>query len=527
MLPTAFLTRTLNDLNSLLLQYTVHFVWASVYLIVLTIFYLASSPFVGIRQVRQQVETYLIVYLVMLCWMFAGLVGHTPLFQQVVNFDINVTASLFFPIFWSSISVLLTVDLVLYRSQEWLRHKHHDWAYEKVRTKVRIPFGRTVFDMALSSVAVAVLCCVLHASSITRSGPWLLPRNQPERMDKFMSYIRFFFPETTKVVVSPLFGVWLTCISILIVQHFIERTTEVRGVFWKDDESEFTGQRLSIRDHPSIDHRDNPIKDYPVNILPMCEWFSWALTQTVLDMLIHLKLFAGRFDKRQLMACYPDQDDGDPFFYDHSLDENGEKLSELWFDFVADCGDGFHSSYAMARLLAQPFLLIEEDDKGDEDVMVKQLPRGKLLVIGGDLAYPRPTYENFEERFVRVFEDAMPPPRWYDPDHVAVDKPDIPEGEKLRQYKGPVAYAVPGNHDWFDGLENFLRFMVFRNWLGGWLLPQKRSYFTLKLPHDWYILCMDNGLSQDVDCMQAAYFTRVAKSLPETAKVIVVTHDPN
>jgi hypothetical protein len=263
--------------------------------------------------------------------MLAGLVGHTPLFQKVVNFDINVTASLFFPIFWCSIAVLLCVDLLLYRSQEWLRKKHHDWAYEKVRTKVRIPFGRTVVETAQNSVAVAVLCCVLHASSINSwSDRLLLPRNQPKRIDQFTSVISFFFPTSTTVVISPIFGVWLTCMSILIVQHFIERTTEVRGVFWVDDEREISG--ASKGESLIKDHRDNPILDYPVNILPMCEWFSWALTQSVLDMMIHLKLFAGRFDRRQLMACYPNKNGGDPFLYDHSLNENGEKQSEIWFD---------------------------------------------------------------------------------------------------------------------------------------------------------------------------------------------------
>ena len=68
---------------------------------------------------------------------------------------------------------------------------------------------------------------------------------------------------------------------------------------------------------------------------------------------------------------------------------------ELWFDFMADCGDGFDSSYSIARMLSQPNLRVGG----------RNLQRGKILVIGGDLAYPNPTKENFEERFVRVFED--------------------------------------------------------------------------------------------------------------------------
>ncbi len=42
----------------------------------------------------------------------------------------------------------------------------------------------------------------------------------------------------------------------------------------------------------------------------------------------------------------------------------------------------------------------------------------------------------------------------------------------LRAYQGPTAFAIPGNHDWIDGLETFIRYVQHRGWLGGWLLPQ-------------------------------------------------------
>lgn len=44
--------------------------------------------------------------------------------------------------------------------------------------------------------------------------------------------------------------------------------------------------------------------------------------------------------------------------------------------------------------------------------------------------------------------------------------------EALSSYDGPTAFAIPGNHDWIDGLETFQRFIQHRGWLGGWLLPQ-------------------------------------------------------
>jgi hypothetical protein len=46
----------------------------------------------------------------------------------------------------------------------------------------------------------------------------------------------------------------------------------------------------------------------------------------------------------------------------------------VWIDWVADLGDGFDSTYAIASLLARKELVI-----GDE-----RLPRGKPLIMGGD-----------------------------------------------------------------------------------------------------------------------------------------------
>ena len=45
----------------------------------------------------------------------------------------------------------------------------------------------------------------------------------------------------------------------------------------------------------------------------------------------------------------------------------------------------------------------------------------------------------------------------------------------LHQYDGPTAFAIPGNHDWIDGLETYTRHIQHKGWLGGWLLPQVPS----------------------------------------------------
>lgn len=62
--------------------------------------------------------------------------------------------------------------------------------------------------------------------------------------------------------------------------------------------------------------------------------------------------------------------------YDHFSEKD-----DFWFDFMADTGDGGNSSYAVARLLAKPSIRTLKDDAQ------VTLPRGDLLIIGGDLAY--------------------------------------------------------------------------------------------------------------------------------------------
>lgn len=66
----------------------------------------------------------------------------------------------------------------------------------------------------------------------------------------------------------------------------------------------------------------------------------------------------------------------DDLFYDHLSEKE-----DLWFDFMADTGDGGNSSYTVARLLAQPSIRLSREEDS-----VLTLPRGGLLLIGGDLA---------------------------------------------------------------------------------------------------------------------------------------------
>ncbi len=163
----------------------------------------------------------------------------------------------------------------------------------------------------------------------------------------------------------------------------------------------------------------------------------------------------------------------------------------VWVDYVADLGDGFDSTYAIASLISQPQIDLEG---------VGSLPAAKLLIMGGDQVYPFPTRTAYRERFAMPYSTALPP---------------APDGNWRR-----LLFVLPGNHDWYDGLSSFdhmfckARFgHAAENRIGGWLCPQHRSYFAIRLPHNWWIWGADIQLAQYLDAGQMLYFEGVAEAM--------------
>ncbi|BCY11337.1 metallophosphoesterase [Actinoplanes sp. L3-i22] len=192
-------------------------------------------------------------------------------------------------------------------------------------------------------------------------------------------------------------------------------------------------------------------------------------------------------DKRELQGAFPDE-------VDREVGPDGD----CWIDFVADLGDGFDATYSVAYLLAQPQITV-----GDH-----VLPRGRALVLGGDEVYPTPSTERYENRLIGPYRAALP---------------SVPEGVDT-----PRMYALPGNHDWYDGLTAFLRLFTGtrRTEIGGWHLPQNRSYFAVELPGGWWLLAVDDQASTYIDDPQLEYFKRVATGFGPDTKVIVASASP-
>ena len=131
-------------------------------------------------------------------------------------------------------------------------------------------------------------------------------------------------------------------------------------------------------------------------------------------------------------------------------------LDEVWVDYVADAGDAFAPTFAVASALAQPVLEVDGQ---------RPLPRGDVLVMGGDEVYPAASLARYENQLVGPYA-------------LASECAQTGGNEGRRR---PLLLAVPGNHDWYDGLRSFDQVFCGGNSIGMWLTRQERSYWVSRL----------------------------------------------
>ncbi len=167
-----------------------------------------------------------------------------------------------------------------------------------------------------------------------------------------------------------------------------------------------------------------------------------------------------------------------------------------WMDFAADIGDGFDATYAVAYALAEPSLRLADTD----------CPRGQLLVLGGDEVYPTPSQTQYLDRTLRPYALA----------------------EHCDQVDANLeVLAIPGNHDWYDGLDAFSELFSPGHWLGARTMNQRHSYFARRLPHGWWVLGADTALDGRLDIAQRDFFaTVVAPEIGPRDSVILVLPSP-
>jgi hypothetical protein len=227
--------------------------------------------------------------------------------------------------------------------------------------------------------------------------------------------------------------------------------------------------------------------------MPMVGWFDPAqLLSTGVKTLAAL-VVGERADPRIVQAAAARETD----FYDYTVHytdgpdgprpDAARPRAEIWIDYVCDSGDGWNSAYAIAYSAAQPVLQLRDAAGAPHTTR-----RGDVLVLGGDQVYPTPSRENYYRRLVVPYDTAF--------------------GD-ARPEEAPHVFAIPGNHDWYDGLSAFSR--LFASPIGGrrfagWATRQTRSYFALRLPGRWWLLGSDAQLQSDLDTPQIEYFRDIA-----------------
>ena len=244
----------------------------------------------------------------------------------------------------------------------------------------------------------------------------------------------------------------------------------------------------------------------------MVRWYDPRLLARVGVRTLVSSVF-GQYADQRLIQAATDQATGRDLIerYDFSNPGNSDPARRIavdadgayWLDYISDIGDGFEATYATAYLLAQDTL----DIKG-----AGVLPHGEILVMGGDQCYPQATRREYKMRLQEPYALAA-------------------TGKTAKR----KLFAIPGNHDWYDGLQAFdSLFCSSRDKLseakggviGNWQCQQHRSYWALKLPHQWWVWGADIQFSKYLDTAQVNYFAAVAEGMGPDDKIIICMAEP-
>lgn len=208
----------------------------------------------------------------------------------------------------------------------------------------------------------------------------------------------------------------------------------------------------------------------------------------------------------------------------------------VWVDYVSDTGDGFRATFATGRCISGGVTVpaqsipagLTPEARAEAELaaeMFDDRPRhADLLVLGGDEVYPVGSPKNYRERLNNVLR--------------IVGQLDVVNGQP------PVA-ALPGNHDWYDGLASFRRNFCEsqlnrnvqrglhalpedRDAVGAWGAFQSRSYFAVKLGPGWWLWAVDSQLDAPIDMEQLSYFREAAEKVRQgDDRIILCTAGPS
>jgi tetratricopeptide (TPR) repeat protein len=184
---------------------------------------------------------------------------------------------------------------------------------------------------------------------------------------------------------------------------------------------------------------------------------------------------------------------------------------ETWVDYVSDLGDGFDPTMAVAFQLTRPALTLPIDRSGELPEPPGRLPRGRLLVMGGDQVYPHSSAEGYRRQTILPYRMAAEAQRYGTP-------PTVEHNDLV---------AIPGNHDWYGGPEHFEDvFVNADDFAGHYRLQQSERWWAVQLPKGWWMWGIDTALDNTLNADQVAYFQQAAALLADGDRVIICSPVP-
>ena len=257
----------------------------------------------------------------------------------------------------------------------------------------------------------------------------------------------------------------------------------------------------------------------------MVDWFDPALLAQI-GMRSIVSGTMGEYADQRLMQAATDRVTEDDLRRRYDYSKTSSDQCSFWVDYVSDLGDGFEATYAIAYLMAAPSLQVER---------TPILEAGRILIMGGDQAYPQSSAQEYQARLLdpynAAFTNSLVPPNSQSGDPLILTARAPEAGLPERN-----VFALPGNHDWYDGLGAFdslfcsARDRISRGngkLIGGWRCKQHRSYFAVRLPYDWWIWGADIQLEGVFDDPQRDYFDIMSEQVGPNGKVILCLAEPS
>jgi len=137
----------------------------------------------------------------------------------------------------------------------------------------------------------------------------------------------------------------------------------------------------------------------PINQHKMVGWYDPPQLLRTAGQVFVSTIFGRNADYRLIEALYDDPEnlpthDPEHFILDYSYHR------EFWLDYMADLGEGWNSTYAVAYHSSRPKLELQWENQR------YMTARGQVIIFGGDEAYPTASRSAYRERTFNPYESA-------------------------------------------------------------------------------------------------------------------------